>query len=38
MILWRMAERAAVAEVIISDRGVRWGALEELVDSLEAAG
>lgn len=36
MILWRMAERAAVSSVIISDRGVRWGALEELVDTLQA--
>ncbi len=31
MILWRVALRARAKEVIISDRGVRWGALEELL-------
>jgi exopolyphosphatase/guanosine-5'-triphosphate,3'-diphosphate pyrophosphatase len=34
MILLRAALRSAVAEVIVSDRGVRWGALEELLDDL----
>jgi exopolyphosphatase/guanosine-5'-triphosphate,3'-diphosphate pyrophosphatase len=32
MILLRAAERAAVSEVVVSDRGVRWGVLEELAD------
>lgn len=36
MILLRVAVRAGVSEVTISDRGVRWGALEELVDELLA--
>ena len=35
-ILWRVAVRARVDAVTVSDRGVRWGALEELVDSLAA--
>lgn len=30
LILLRVAERAGIAEVVISDRGVRWGVLEEL--------
>ena len=34
MILLRTAERAGLADVVISDRGVRWGVLEELADSL----
>ncbi len=34
MILLRTAERAGLTEVVISDRGVRWGVLEELADSL----
>lgn len=34
MILVRVAVRAGVSGVTISDRGVRWGALEELVDEL----
>lgn len=33
-ILWRIALRAGVSHFTVSDRGVRWGALEELVDSL----
>jgi exopolyphosphatase / guanosine-5'-triphosphate,3'-diphosphate pyrophosphatase len=33
-ILWRIAARAGVDVLRVSDRGVRWGALEELVDSL----
>jgi len=33
MILVRVAKRAGVDEVIISDRGVRWGLLEELLDA-----
>jgi exopolyphosphatase/guanosine-5'-triphosphate,3'-diphosphate pyrophosphatase len=36
MILLRVARRAGVSSVIISDRGVRWGLLEELLDA-EAA-
>jgi exopolyphosphatase/guanosine-5'-triphosphate,3'-diphosphate pyrophosphatase len=32
MILLRTAERAGTTEVVISDRGVRWGVLEELAD------
>ncbi len=34
MILLRTAERAGLTDVVISDRGVRWGVLEELADSL----
>jgi exopolyphosphatase/guanosine-5'-triphosphate,3'-diphosphate pyrophosphatase len=34
VILWQVALRAAVAEIVISDRGVRWGVLEEVVDQL----
>ena len=34
MILLRTAERAGLTEVVVSDRGVRWGVLEELADSL----
>lgn len=34
MILLRVARCAQVKEVVISDRGVRWGALEELLDEL----
>ncbi len=34
MILLRCAERAGLGEVVVSDRGVRWGVLEELADSL----
>lgn len=29
VILWQAALRAAVPEIVISDRGVRWGVLEE---------
>jgi exopolyphosphatase/guanosine-5'-triphosphate,3'-diphosphate pyrophosphatase len=32
MILYRMAVRADAEEVVISDRGVRWGAAAELVE------
>lgn len=35
-ILWRIALRAGVHEFSVSDRGVRWGAVEELIDSLES--
>lgn len=35
-ILLRVALRARVAEVVISDRGVRWGALEEQADRLQS--
>lgn len=35
-ILWRIALRAGVREFSVSDRGVRWGAVEELIDSLES--
>jgi len=35
-ILWRIAVRAGLDSLTVSDRGVRWGALEELVDSLSA--
>ncbi|MFO0578721.1 MAG: hypothetical protein U1A78_32360 [Polyangia bacterium] len=38
MILYRVALRADVSDVVISDRGVRWGALEEAADDLTAAG
>mgnify|MGYP002146911374 CR=1 FL=1 len=38
MILYRVALRADVCDVVISDRGVRWGALEEAADELAAAG
>lgn len=31
VILWQVALRAGVREIVISDRGVRWGVLEELV-------
>lgn len=34
MILLRTAERAGLTEVVVSDRGVRWGVLEELADTL----
>ena len=34
MILLRTAERAGRTEVVVSDRGVRWGVLEELADTL----
>mgnify|MGYP002361174018 FL=1 len=34
MILLRTAERAGLTDVVISDRGVRWGVLEELGDWL----
>ena len=34
VILWQVAELAGVSEVVISDRGVRWGVLEEEVDQL----
>ena len=34
VILEEVALQAGVDEVIISDRGVRWGVLEELADSL----
>lgn len=33
-ILLQVAERAGVEEITVSDRGVRWGALEELADQL----
>ncbi len=36
-ILWRIVVAAGVETLTISDRGVRWGALEERVDSLSAA-
>ncbi len=36
MILLRVALRAAASEVVVSDRGVRWGVLEELRDMLMA--
>lgn len=36
MILSRVARRAGVAEITISDRGVRWGVLEELLDEEKA--
>lgn len=36
MILLQVARRAGVGEVVISDRGVRWGALEEAADALTA--
>lgn len=35
-ILLRVALRARVPEVVISDRGVRWGALEEQADRIQA--
>lgn len=35
-ILWRIALRAGVSHFTVSDRGVRWGAMEEFIDSLEA--
>lgn len=35
MILLRVALRARVPEVVISDRGVRWGALEEQADRIQ---
>lgn len=34
VILWQIALHAGVSEVVISDRGVRWGVLEEIVDQL----
>jgi len=34
VILWQVALNAGVAEIVISDRGVRWGVLEEVVDQL----
>lgn len=34
-ILWRIAVRAGVDSLTVSDRGVRWGALEELIDTLD---
>jgi len=37
MILVRMGLAARVSEVVISDRGVRWGALEELADAMTEA-
>jgi exopolyphosphatase/guanosine-5'-triphosphate,3'-diphosphate pyrophosphatase len=37
MILYRVALRADVSDVVISDRGVRWGALEEAADELTAS-
>lgn len=37
MILLRVALRAGVAEVVISDRGVRWGILEDLRVTHEGA-
>jgi exopolyphosphatase/guanosine-5'-triphosphate,3'-diphosphate pyrophosphatase len=33
-ILLQVAERAGVAELTVSDRGVRWGVLEELADQI----
>lgn len=32
VILWQVALRAGVSEIGISDRGVRWGVLEEVVE------
>jgi exopolyphosphatase/guanosine-5'-triphosphate,3'-diphosphate pyrophosphatase len=32
MILLLCAERAGLSDVVVSDRGVRWGVLEELAD------
>lgn len=37
-ILWRIALRAGIDHFTVSDRGVRWGAMEEFIDSLEARG
>lgn len=37
-ILHRMALRAGVSEVVVSDRGVRWGVLEELAEAAERDG
>jgi exopolyphosphatase/guanosine-5'-triphosphate,3'-diphosphate pyrophosphatase len=36
-ILWRIALRAGVSHFTVSDRGVRWGAMEEFIDSLAAS-
>ena len=36
VILWQVALYAGVAEIVISDHGVRWGVLEEMVDQLRS--